>query len=175
MLLSLTFMASAQTKIDVTVNGNTQTATLSDNVATEAFRELLGDGAITIRMSDYGGFEKVGALPQSLPTANEQITTVAGDIMLYQGNNIVMFYGSNSWSYTRLGRFDGLSTSELKTFLGSGNVDVTISLHKEASGIANVIDDKPTDHTIYDMQGRIVKHPMAGKIYIVNGKKVVMK
>jgi hypothetical protein len=175
MALSLTFMASAQTKIDVTINGNTQTATLSDNVATEAFRELLGDGAITIRMSDYGGFEKVGALPQSLPTANEQITTVAGDIMLYQGNNIVMFYGSNSWSYTRLGRFDGLSTSELKTFLESGNVDVTISLHKETSGIDKVIDDASTDNTFYDIQGGIVKHPTTGHIYIVNGKKVVMK
>jgi hypothetical protein len=100
---------------------------------------------------------------------------VAGDIMLYQGNNIVMFYGSNSWSYTRLGRFDGLSTSELKTFLGSGNVEVTISLHQEASGIAKIIDDVSTDNTVYDMLGRIVKHPKSGTIYIINGKKVVMK
>jgi hypothetical protein len=95
--------------------------------------------------------------------------------MLYQGSNIVMFYGSNSWSYTRLGRFDGLSASELKTFLGSGNVEVTISLHQEASGIAKVIDDESTDNTIYDLQGRIVNHPKSGNIYIINGKKVVMK
>jgi hypothetical protein len=168
-------MASAQTKIDVTINGNTQIATLSDNVATEVFCDLLGNGAITIRMSDYGGFEKVGALSQSLPTANEQITAIAGDIMLYQGSNIVMFYGSNSWSYTRLGQFDGLSASELKTFLGSGNVEVTISLHQEASGIAKVIDDESTDNTVYDLQGRMVNHPKSGNIYIINGKKVVMK
>ena len=77
-------------------------------------------------MSDYAGFEKVGALGTSLPTNNSQTTTQAGDIVLYQGNQIVLFYGSNSWSYTRLGKIDDLTGwSEV---LGSGDVSVTFSL-----------------------------------------------
>ncbi|MDE6033349.1 MAG: hypothetical protein K2G15_05250, partial [Muribaculaceae bacterium] len=85
-------MASAQTKVLLKVGGNTMTATLTDNEATRELTKLLEQGDMTIRMSDYGGFEKVGALPQSLPTSNTQITTAPGDIMLYQGNQMVIFY-----------------------------------------------------------------------------------
>ena len=81
---------------------------------------------MTIQMSDYAGFEKVGALGTSLPTSNSQTTTQAGDIVLYQGNQIVLFYGSNSWSYTRLGRIDDLTG--WTEALGSGDVSVTFSL-----------------------------------------------
>ena len=81
---------------------------------------------MTIQMSDYAGFEKVGALGTSLPTSNSQTTTQAGDIVLYQGNQIVLFYGSNSWSYTRLGTIDDLTS--WTEALGSGDVSVTFSL-----------------------------------------------
>ncbi len=77
-------------------------------------------------MSDYSGFEKVGALGTSLPSENSQTTTQAGDIVLYQGNQIVMFYGSNSWSYTRLGHIEDPTGWE--EALGSGDVTVTFSL-----------------------------------------------
>ena len=77
-------------------------------------------------MRDYGGFEKVGPLGQSLPTSNSQTTTQSGDIVLYQGNQVVIFYGSNTWSYTRLGRIDNLSGWE--EALGRGDVSVTFSL-----------------------------------------------
>ena len=79
-----------------------------------------------ILMSDYSGFEKVGALGTSLPASNSQTTTQAGDIVLYNGNQIVVFYGSNSWSYTRLGHIDNLTGWE--EALGSGDVMVTFSL-----------------------------------------------
>ena len=128
----ISFMASSQTKILLKVDGNTMTATLTDNEATRELTRLLEQGDMTIRMSDYGGFEKVGALPQSLPTSNTQITTEPGDIMLYQGNQMVIFYGSNSWSYTRLGKIDGATANNLRQFLGNGNITLTLSLEASA-------------------------------------------
>ena len=81
-----------------------------------------------LTLNEYGSFEKVGALPQSLPKDDERITTEPGDIMLYLGNQITIFYGTNTWSYTRLGRIDNVTQAELKEILGSGNVTVTLSL-----------------------------------------------
>lgn len=109
--------------IEITVNGKTFSATLNDNEAARAFTEML---PLTLDMSDYSGFEKVGYLGTSLPTNNQQTTTQAGDIVLYNGNQIVIFYGSNSWSYTRLGKIDDLSG--WKDALGSGDVKVSFSL-----------------------------------------------
>ena len=86
---------------------------------------MMQEKLITIQMTDYSGFEKVGALGTSLPTTNSQTTTQSGDIVLYQGNQIVIFYGSNSWSYTRLGKIDDLTG--WKDALGSGDVTVTFS------------------------------------------------
>ncbi len=117
-----------QTTFYVTVEENTFFATFADNSGAQALRDLLAKGDITIQMSDYAGFEKVGSLGQSLPTSNSQTTTQAGDIVLYQGNQIVIFYGSNSWSYTRLGRIDDLTG--WTEALGSGSVSVTFSLQK---------------------------------------------
>ena len=113
-------------KMTVQVGTSTFTATLEDNAAVGALVEMMENGPVTIRMSDYAGFEKVGALGSSLPTSNRQTTTQAGDIVLYQGNQIVMFYGSNSWSYTRLGTIDDLTS--WTEALGSGDVSVTFSL-----------------------------------------------
>lgn len=113
-------------KMTVQVGESTFTATLEDNAAVDALVEMMEHGPVTIQMSDYAGFEKVGALGSSLPTSNRQTTTQAGDIALYQGNQIVLFYGSNSWSYTRLGKIDDL-TGWTET-LGGGDVSVTFSL-----------------------------------------------
>ena len=99
-----------------------------DNSSAEDFIALLREGDITIEMEDYGGFEKVGPLGQRLPTENTQTTTQAGDIVLYQGDQIVLFYGSNSWSYTRLGRIDDLTG--WAEALGGGDLSVTLSLQK---------------------------------------------
>lgn len=102
------------------------TATLENNEAVDALVDMMKDAPIEIQMSDYSGFEKVGSLGTSLPTSNKQTTTQSGDIVLYNGNQIVIFYGSNSWSYTRLGKIDDLSGWE--DALGSGDVTVTLSL-----------------------------------------------
>lgn len=112
-------------QINVKVGDNTFTATLEDNSATDALMEMITDAPITIEMRDYSGFEKVGSLGTSLPTSNSQMTTGPGDIVLYQGNQIVIFYGSNSWSYTKLGGIDDMTGWE--DALGSGDVTVTLS------------------------------------------------
>lgn len=113
-------------KMIVEVGGKHFTATLEDNKAAETLAEMMQEDPVTIQMSDHGGFEKVGDLGTDLPTSNRQTTTQAGDIVLYQGNQIVMFYGSNSWSYTRLGHIDDLTGWE--EALGSGDVTVTLSM-----------------------------------------------
>ena len=101
-------------------------ATLEENEAVSALVEMMRESPVVIRMSDYSGFEKVGPLGTGLPVNNSQTTTQAGDIVLYNGNQIVIFYGSNSWSYTRLGRIDDLTGWE--DALGSGDVTVIFSL-----------------------------------------------
>ena len=117
-------------KIQLTISGTTLPVLIEDNVATRALVAALRDGAITYTARDYGGFEKVGALGRSLPTSDTDITTQAGDVILYNGDNIVLFYGSNSWSYTRLGKIQYKTLDELKSFLkaGGGNISVTLSL-----------------------------------------------
>ena len=171
----ISFMASSQTKVVLKVGGNTMTATLTDNEATRELTKLLEHGDLTIRMSDYGGFEKVGALPQSLPTSNTQITTEPGDIMLYQDNQVVIFYGSNSWSYTRLGKIDGATANNLRQFLGNGNITMTLSLESSA-GIGDVTADANKEEAVYDVNGRRVnKKPLAPGIYIINGKKTIIR
>ena len=117
---------NSEMQVNVQVGGSTFTATLEENEAVDALVEMMEQGPVTIQMSDYSGFEKVGPLGTSLPTSNQQTTTQAGDIVLYQGNQIVMFYGSNSWSYTRLGHIDDLTGWE--EALGSGDVTVTFAL-----------------------------------------------
>lgn len=116
------------TKMSVQIGGNTFTATLEENEAVAAFLEMMEKSPVTIEMRDYSGFEKVGSLGQSLPASNRQITTQSGDIVLYQGSQLVIFYGSNSWSYTRIGKIDNLTG--WKKALGRGNVNVTFSLEE---------------------------------------------
>lgn len=102
-----------------------------ENSSAEAFIALLREGDITVSMHDYGSFEKVGPLGVSLPTNDESITTEPGDVILYQGNQITIYYDTNRWSFTRLGRVQDLSQSELKEILGNGDIDVTFSLRAD--------------------------------------------
>ena len=114
----------------ITISGKKMKVTLAQNSSVDALVELLKQGDITYTADDYGGFEKVGSLGHTLPTNHVQTVTEPGDIVLYQTNQIVMFYGNNSWSYTRLGKLNYSSQSELESFLGAGqgSVQVTISL-----------------------------------------------
>lgn len=113
------------------IGGGRAEVALAENEATKALAGLLEGGDIVCTADDYGGFEKVGALGHSLPASNSRIDARPGDVMLYQGNQIVVFYGSNSWSYTPIGRIQGLSAAGLKTFLraGQGEVQIRLSLH----------------------------------------------
>lgn len=113
-------------KMNVQVNGASFTATLEDNAAVKELVAMMQKEPVTISMSDYSGFEKVGALGTSLTTSNRQTTTRSGDIVLYAGSQIVVFYGSNSWSYTKLGKIDDLTGWE--EALGNGDVEITFSV-----------------------------------------------
>ena len=114
--------------IKIKVNNNIIEVKLEDNEATKGLVERLKDGDISVNANDYGGFEKVGDLGFSLQRKDTNITTSAGDIVLYQGNQISLFYNSNSWSYTKLGKVQNITSKELKNILGTGGVTLVISL-----------------------------------------------
>ena len=108
--------------------GKTFTATLEDNSSTQALKEQLVKGDIIVEMEDYASMEKVGSLGIRLPRNDRQTTTGPGDLILYQGHNFVIYYDTNSWSFTRLGKIDNATQAELKAALGKGDVRVTLSL-----------------------------------------------
>lgn len=160
-------------KLYITIGNQTLPVTLVKNNATEALMAALAANPITYEADDYGGFEKVGALGMSLPTSNQQLTTQAGDVILYSGNQIVLFYGSNSWSYTRLGRIEYESLEQLKSFLkaGQGRVSVTLSAENATDISSAKADDNDSDGYIA-LNGVRMQSPARG-IYIKNGKKIV--
>jgi hypothetical protein len=113
-------------KVNININGKTFTATLEDNVAAKELYEIIRAEGLTVEMSDYSGFEKVGSLGRTLTADDKQTRTKSGDIVLYNGSQLVMFYGTNSWSYTRLGKIDNLSGWE--EALGSGDITAEFSV-----------------------------------------------
>lgn len=115
-------------KIHITAGDTTFTAALAANSSTEALRELLSGGPLTIHMSDYASMEKVGPIGTSLPRNDENIVTEAGDIILYQGNSLVIYYDTNTWNFTRIGKIEGVTKEQLLAALGTGDVTVTITL-----------------------------------------------
>lgn len=98
-----------------------------NNDSVKALSELVSLSDVTIEMNAYGGFEQVGPIGTALPSNDASIKTKPGDIMLYTSNQMVIFYGSNSWSYTRLGRITDKSESELQNLLGGRDVTITLS------------------------------------------------
>ena len=98
-----------------------------DNESVQALKDLCSDEPLVIQMSMYGGFEQVGSIGTRLPRNDSQITTRAGDIVLYSGNQLVVFYGSNSWAYTRLGHITNQDTTGMTELLGNGDVTITVS------------------------------------------------
>lgn len=98
------------------------------NSSAEAFFEKIKKESLTVDMHDYGNFEKVGDLPWKLPTNDEEITTEPGDIILYQGNKITIYYDENTWSFTKLGHIPDVDSEELREILGDGDVTVEFSV-----------------------------------------------
>ena len=115
--------------VKVKINDEVFDVKLENNSATQELVKELKKGNVTVNASEYGGFEKVGELGFSLPTSDENIGTNPGDIVLYQGDKISLFYGSHSWSYTKLGKIDNVDSNKLKEVLGSGNVILEFSLN----------------------------------------------
>lgn len=99
-----------------------------NNESAEALKDLCAEEPLVIQMSMYGGFEQVGSIGTRLPSDDEQTSTSAGDIVLYSSNQIVVFYGSNSWAYTRLGHITDQDAAGMTDLLGNGDVTITISL-----------------------------------------------
>ena len=114
--------------IKIKVNDEVFDVKLEDNSAARELVRTLESGNVTVNATEYGGFEKVGDLGFSLPTSDENINTSPGDLVLYQGNQISLFYDSHSWSYTKLGKIDNVDSNHLKEVLGSGDVTIVLSL-----------------------------------------------
>ena len=166
-------MAQTMTqKMFITIGGVTKTATMVDNAATQELVARLKQAPFTVTLNSSGGFEIWGALGFSLTTSNVQVNAQLGDIVLYNGSNICMFYGTNSWSYTRLGHIDGLSERELRTFLhaGESNISVMLSL-SNTTGISQAKADKSSSKA-YTLQGTFAQTGYKG-IVIQNGKKII--
>jgi hypothetical protein len=117
-------------QIYITVGNDILTAIPENNSSAEAFVALLQENPITVNMSDYAGMEKVGSLGLSLPRNDTQLNVSAGDVILYQGNQITIYYGTNSWSFTKLAAIPNITGDELLKILGTGDVDVTFSVSK---------------------------------------------
>ena len=114
-------------KMKVQIGDTIFTATLADNSSVDALKELMADGPLTLNMSDYANMEKGADLGVILPQNNEQMNTQAGDIILYQGRTFVIYYDTNSWSLTPIGKIDNVDAEELREVLGTGDVTVTLS------------------------------------------------
>lgn len=111
----------------MTINGTAVTVAWENNASVRALADLAKKEPVTIQMNAYGGFEQVGSIGTSLPSSDTNIKTKAGDIMLYTSDHMVIFYGSNSWAYTRLGKITDKSKSELQDLLSGSGVTVTVT------------------------------------------------
>ena len=121
-------MKKTTTKMKLEVGNYVFTAALVENSSVGALKELLAAGPLTLTMTDYAGMEKGADLGMVLPQNNVQINTQAGDIILYQGRTFVIYYDTNSWSLTPIGKIENVDAVALRQALGTGNVSVTISI-----------------------------------------------
>lgn len=118
----------------IVIGEHTLTVKMADNSSARALLALLEKGDITVNARDYGSFEKVGSLGARLPTNDERITTEPGDVILYQGDQITLYYDTNSWSFTRLGKVQGVTADELRAILGDGNVKMVLTISTQNGG-----------------------------------------
>ena len=167
--------ANSQVKLYLTANEVTKTATLCENEATAELISLLEKDPITISMTENGGFEKVGNLPKSLTTSDVRQTAQSGDIMLYIGNVMCIFYGSNTWAYTKLGTMDNMTSFEIKEFLTGNPINVSLSLYDNAD-VEEVKISDVKEEKVYDLKGNLItSRPLLTGVYIVNGRKTIIK
>ena len=156
--------------MNLKVNNSTMKVKLAENAATKALVERLKEGVITYNAHDYGGFEKVGALGFSLPSNDAYINTEPGDIMLYTSNQLCIFFDSNSWEYTPIGKIEGMTKQQLKDAFGTGEVSITLSLGN-STDIASVSANQAKANSIYALNGQKLAEVPAKGMYIENGIK----
>ncbi|MCQ2217389.1 MAG: hypothetical protein MJZ33_02760 [Paludibacteraceae bacterium] len=158
--------------MNLIVNNTTMKVKLADNAATKALIERLKEGTITYNAHDYGGFEKVGSLGFSLPSNDTYITTEPGDIILYTSNQLCIFFDSNSWDYTPIGKIEGMTKQQLKEAFGTGEVSITLFLGS-TTGTASISVNKAEVNSIYGLSGQKLAQVPAKGVYIENGIKKV--
>ena len=120
-------LTKGEESMQMRINGNPVTVAWENNDSVAALREMAKEG-LTIRMSMYGGFEQVGPIGRRLPSSDEQTSTSSGDIVLYSGDQLVVFYGSNSWAYTRMGHITDQNPEQMRELLGNGDVTITLTM-----------------------------------------------
>lgn len=116
------------TNLTLSVDGTPLRVKWENNASVSALKELAANGNLTIKAHQYGGFEQVGSLPQRIESNDVHMTAEPGDIMLYSSNSVVVYYGTNTWSYTKLGHIENLSEAQLKELLSGETVTFTFSL-----------------------------------------------
>ena len=129
-LVETTTERNVEKMLQMKIGGTAVRVNWENNRSVEALKALCENGPLVIQMSMYGGFEQVGPIGSRLPSDDVQTTTSAGDIVLYSSNQIVVFYGSNSWAYTRLGHITDRDAAGMAALLGNGNVTITISMEE---------------------------------------------
>lgn len=167
--------ADQTTQIFITIDGQTHSITLASTQAASELAARLHEGPVSVTLSSSGGFEIWGPLGFTLTAANQQTTAQPGDVILYNGSNICLFYGTNSWSYTRLGKIDDLTESELLTFLkaGDSNIPVTLSLASDPTAVKSVDVNRSEEEAYYSLNGVKVTKPSKG-LYIKGSKKIAL-
>ena len=166
-------MAQTMTQeLYITISGVTKTATLVDNAATQELVTRLLQSTVTLSLDTNGSFEIWGPLGFSLPTSNTQITAQPGDVILYNGSNICLFCGSNSWSYTRLGHIDDMTEAELRTFLHIDESGISVTLSLDGTTGIHQVRTNDYESKAYTLQGTLAQAGTKG-IVIQNGKKVI--
>lgn len=160
-------------KLYISIGSVTKTATLAINSSTQALVAQLQKGDITYEASDYGNFEKVGTLGYTFPQNNTQISTEPGDLILYQGSALCIYYDTNSWDFTRIGKLDNMTQADIKTWVnaGGGSVIVTLSLADKTSRVSQVSADKASSKA-YTLQGMPAQAGTKG-IIIKNNRKII--
>ena len=155
-------------KLYLTIGGVTKTATLVNNSSTEALVAQLQKGNITYEAHDYGDFEKVGPLGYTFPRNDEDITTQPGDLILYLGSNLCIYYDTNSWDFTRIGKLDNMTQADIKAWVNAGgdNVSVTLSI-SQLTGISQIKGEETKSQT-YTLTGTLAQAGQKG-IIIRNG------
>lgn len=159
-------------KLYLTIGGVTKTATLVSNSSTKALVAQLQKGNITYEAHDYGDFEKVGPLGYTFPRNDEDITTQPGDLILYLGSNLCIYYDTNSWDFTRIGKLDNMTQADIKAWVNAGgdNVSVTLSI-SQPTGISQIKGEETKSQT-YTLTGTLAQAGQKG-IIIRNGKKII--